>query len=53
MKGITMRELSCAQLQAAVRDLFLQANRRITPDIRAAMVSARATSCIPVSNTYS
>ena len=42
-----MRELSCAQLQAAVRDLFLQANRRITPDIRAAMASARATETSP------
>ena len=36
-----MRELSCADLQAAVASLFLKANREISPDIRAAMEAAR------------
>ncbi len=36
-----MRELSCADLQAAVAGLFLKANREISPDIRAAMEAAR------------
>ena len=36
-----MKELSCADLQAAVAGLFLKANREISPDIRAAMEAAR------------
>ena len=36
-----MREIPCADLQAAVAGLFLKANREISPDIRAAMEAAR------------
>lgn len=36
-----MREISCEQLRAAVAELFLTANRQISPDIRAAMEQAR------------
>ncbi len=36
-----MREISCADLQAAVTGLFLKANREISPDIRVAMEAAR------------
>ncbi len=36
-----MREIPCANLQAAVAGLFLKANREIVPDIRAAMEAAR------------
>ena len=36
-----MREISCDRLRAAVTELFLTANRQISPDIRAAMEQAR------------
>ncbi len=35
-----MREISCAQIRAAVAQLFLTANRQIAPDIRQAVTDA-------------